>query len=100
MARIMARSKPVIEGSTGIKFTEIIVVAMAIAGIVYGVKVYLEYRRGPTFALSEYMGAVKAGNLQNQYNMIDENDKKTFVRPATYEKSTLGHGYTERIENT
>src|SRR5206468_11221096 len=100
-ARIMSRSRPVIEGNTGIKFSEIIVVVMAIAGIVIGVRMYLDYRHGPAFALSEYMGAVKAGNVGNQYTMIDENDKKNhFPTQRAYEKNTMAHGYTERIENT
>ena len=102
MARIMSRSKPVVEGNTGIKFSEIIVIAMAIAGIVIGVRWYLDYRHGPAFALQEFMGAVKAGNVGNQYALVDEKDKKSYYSTQrTYEKNcTLAHGYTERIENT
>jgi hypothetical protein len=102
MARIMTKGRPVIEGSTGIKFSEIIVVAFAIAGVVIGVRAYLDYRHGPTFALSQYMGAVKAGNVENQYALIDETDKKShFPTRRDYARlETIAHGYTERIENT
>ncbi len=102
MGRIMSRSKPVIEGSTGIKFTEIIVIAMAIAGIVIGVRTFLDYRQGPNFALMEFMGAVKAGNIENQYKLLDEKDKASYF-PTLHDyhsASTLSHGYTERVENT
>ena len=100
MARIMSRSRPLVEGSTGVKFSEMIVMALAVVGIFMGVRAYLDYRRGPTFALSEFMGAVKSGNPQNQYSLIDELDKKGRFPPLIYEKNTLCHGYTERIENS
>jgi|SRR5579872_1475021 len=102
MARIMSRSRPVVEGSTGIKFSEIIVVAFAIAAIVLGVRAYLDYRKGPTFALSQFVAAVKAGNVENQYKLIDEMDKKNhFPTRHDYARlETISHGYTERIENT
>ena len=101
MARIMSRSKPVAEGSTGLKFSEIIVIAMAIAGIVLAGRWYLEYRRSASFALQEYIGAIKSGNVGSQYALVDEGDKKNFYpSKAAYESgSTLSHGYTERIEN-
>lgn len=102
MAKIMTRSRPVIEGNTGMKFSEIVVIVMAVAGIVYGVRWYLDYRRSASFALTEYVGAVKAGNGASQYALIDDSDKKTlFPSLASYEKTcTLAHGYTERIENS
>jgi hypothetical protein len=97
----MSRPKPVIEGNTGIKFSEIIVVAMAIAGIVFGVRWYLDYRHSGSFALSEFVAAIKAGNVANQYALIDENDRKTYFKTqGAYEKNSLAHGYTERIENS
>jgi len=102
MARIMSRSRPVIEGNTGIKFSEIIVIGMAIAGIVFGVRWYLDYRHSASAALQEFVGAIKAGNIGNQYALIDEHDKKNFFpTQQKYERDdTLAHGYTERIENS
>jgi hypothetical protein len=102
MARIMSRPRPTIEGSTGIKFSEIIVIGMVIAGIVIGVRWYLDYRHGPTFALQEFIGAVKAGNVGNQYALIDEKDKKAYypTQGAYEQNSTLAHGYTERVESS
>ena len=101
MARIMTKSRPVIEGNTGIKFTEILVIGMAIAGIVFGVRWYIDYRHSASAALQEFVGAIKAGNVGNQYAMIDEHDKKNYYpTQGRYERdSTLAHGYTERIEN-
>jgi hypothetical protein len=99
LARIMSRSKPVIEGNTGIKFSEIVVMGMAIALVVFGVRAYLDHRHSASFALGEFMGAIKAGNVGNQYALIDEGDKKRyFPNQGAYEKNTLAHGYTERVE--
>jgi len=102
MARIMSRPRPTIEGSTGIKFSELIVIILAIAGIVYGVKWYLDYRHSASFALGEFIAAVKAGNVGNQYALVDADDKKNyFPSQGSYERNcTLAHGYTERVENS
>lgn len=102
MARIMSRSRAASEGSTKIKFSEIIVIVIAIAGIVLGVRAYLNYRRSAGFALSEFLGAVKAGNVANQYAMLDDKDKqKYYPKKSDYEAhNTLAHGYTERVETS
>ena len=102
MARIMSRSRSVADGSSGMKFSEVIVIAMAIAGIVIGVRWYLDYRHSPSYALQEYVAAVKSGNVGAQYALIDETDKKNFFpSQGAYEnKCTLAHGYTERVENS
>ena len=102
MARIMSRSKPTIEGSTGMKFSEIICIGLAIAGIIFGVRWYLDYRHSASFALQEFIGAIKSGNVGDQYELIDSNDKKNyFPGQGSYEKTcTLAHGYTTRIENS
>lgn len=100
MAKIMSRPRPTIEGSTGIKFSEIVVIALAIAGIVMGVRWYLNFQHSASHALQEFMGAVKAGNVGNQYALIDDSDKKRYFQTkSSYEQNTLAHGYTERVEN-
>lgn len=101
MARMMTKSRPVVEGNTGMKFSEIIVIILAIAGIVMGVRWYMNYRNSATFALSEFMADIKAGNVENQYALLDETDKKNFfpTRKAYENNVTLAHGYTERVEN-
>jgi hypothetical protein len=96
----MSRSRPGIEGNTGMKFSEIIVIGMAIAGIYFGARWYLDYRHSASAALQEFVGALKAGNVGNQYALIDESDKKNYyATQGDYERNTLAHGYTERIEN-
>ena len=102
MARIMSRSRPVSEGNTGMKFSEVIVIAMAIALVVFGVRWYIGYRQSASFALSEYLGAIKSGNIGAQYALLDASDKKSyFSTQGAYERaSTLAHGYTERVENS
>jgi len=84
------------------KFSEILVIAMAIAGLIIGGKWYIDYRHSASFALTEFIAAVKGGNVGSQYALIDEADKKAFLpTKAEYvRKSTLSHGYTERIENS
>jgi hypothetical protein len=96
----MSKSRPGIEGNTGMKFSEMIVIGMAIVGIYFGARWYLDYRHSASAALQEYVAALKAGNVGNQYALIDESDKKNFFRTqGEYDKNSLAHGYVERIEN-
>ena len=59
MARIMTRSRPVKEGNTGVKFSEVLIMLMVVAVVAYGVKYYLDYKKSASYALSEFMGGVK-----------------------------------------
>ena len=100
MARIMTRSRPVKEGNTGVKFSEIVIILMVVGVIAMGVKYYLDYRKSAAFALAEFMGGVKAGNAEMQYKFIDELDCKQYFRTLEeYKKLTFPHGYTERVAN-
>lgn len=101
MSRIASRPRPAVEGSTGIKFSEVIVIAIVLAVAGYGVKVYLDMRRSAGAAVQEFLSYVKSGNTANQYGMLDAKDKEQyFPSRQEYEKATtLAHGYTERIEN-
>ena len=100
MARIMTRSRPVKEGNTGVKFSEVLIMLMVVAVVAYGVKYYLDYKKSASYALSEFMGGVKAGNAEDQYKLIDELDKQKFFKTLSdYKKLTFPHGYTERVAN-
>ncbi len=102
MARIMSRSRAVSEGNPAMKFSELIVICCAIAGIVVGVRWFVDYRRSASFALQEFVGSIKSGNVKQQYSFIDDHDKNAFFQSQDkYEgSSTLAHGYVERIENS
>ena len=99
MAKTVRRSKPKAEGTYGIKFTELIVMGIILAVIAGGVKYYLDYKKSPTAALKTYFEAVKAGNVQAQYDMLDDDDKAQYMPTAKDYSSHFvqAHGYTERV---
>ncbi|HLK60207.1 MAG TPA: hypothetical protein VKU00_26835 [Chthonomonadaceae bacterium] len=98
MARVVGRSRPQAEGSTGLKFTEIIVFALLILLAGAGIRYYYQYRKSAGFALQEFFGAVKQGSPKNQYALLDDADKKLFPTAQDYEKGCqLAHGYPERV---
>lgn len=101
MARMMSKSRPQNEGSTQVKFSEMIVIGLVLVGVGFAVKYYLEYRKGPSFALAQYLDAVKGGSSKVQYEFIDQKDKSSWCPTLSeYEsKCQLSHGYAERIEN-
>ncbi len=99
MAKTVRRSKPQVEGAYGIKFTEIIVIAMVLAAIGGGVRYYMLYKKSPTAALKGYFDAVKSGNVQAQYELLDDDDKAQYM-PTSKDYSShfvQSHGYTERV---
>ena len=102
MARIMSKSRTTDEGSTRIKFSEIIVIALAIGVIGFGVRAYLQRTHSASAALEAFVGAIKAGNVGNQYTLLDDQDKqKYYPKKYDYESNnTLAHGYTERVETS
>jgi hypothetical protein len=99
MAKTVRRSKPKTEGDYGIKFTEIIVIVLVLAGIGVGIRYYFSYKKSPSFALQQYFGAVKGGNVQAQYDLLDDDDKSQYM-PTSKDYSHLfvqAHGYTSRV---
>lgn len=99
MARVVSKRRPQTEGAYGIKFTEIVVILMVLAAIGGGVKYYFSYRKSPGFALQQYFAAVKAGNVQAQYDLLDDADKSKYM-PTKHDYSQAfnqAHGYTERV---
>jgi hypothetical protein len=101
MARVVSRRRPQSEGQYGIKFTEIIVILLVLAGIGGLVKYYMDYRKSPSFALQNYFAAVKGGDVKAQYDLLDDQDKADYfpTKKDYSQKYSQSHGYTERVQN-
>jgi hypothetical protein len=100
MARIVGPTRIKERVGTGVRGSELIVFILVVAGLAYAARYYfVVYRNSPSFALGEYLGAVKAGDVTKQYALIDSDDKRNFFPTAQdYEKSApQARGYTMRI---
>lgn len=100
MARIIRQSKPRGEGSTRVQFSELIIFTLMTMALVGGGYYYFAvYRTSAGYALGAYLNAVNHGDVDTQYEMIDEGEKrKYFPTKREYENLVpLAHGYTERI---
>ena len=98
MARVVGRSRPKSEGSTGVKFTEMIVFALLLLVAGGGVRYYYQSLKGPGHALDTYFDAVKAGSVTRQYALLDDEDKKIMPKERDYEQHCqLARGFTERV---
>lgn len=79
---------------------EAIVFVMMAVGLVVGGRYYFTtYRKSPAFALGQFFAAVKSGNVEAQYALLDEEDRRFFPDKQAYGKTPLAHGYSARIEN-
>ncbi len=99
MAR-MVRPTRVREGrSLGERSSEIIVFIVIAAGIVWAARWYfVVYKNSPTVALMNYVGAVKAGDVDTQYTMLSESTKKTYTDKDTYvDKWKMAQGLQGRL---
>jgi hypothetical protein len=101
MAKVVRKSRAPVEGAYGIKFTEIIVILMVLAAGGLGVRYYMQYLKSPSAALQKYFSAVKGGNVQGQYDLLDDDDKTKYMadKAAYVERFKQAHGYTERVTN-
>ena len=101
MSRVVSRTYVRTKEGAGMGLAEWIVIIAIGIGIYVAVRYYIRYRQGPSYALSSFLGAIKAGNVENQYALIDEDDKQHFYpTQRDYEKGCpLAHGYTERISS-
>lgn len=101
MAKIL-RFRPVKERD-GMKVggAEGIVFVIIVLGAIFGVRYYFTvYTKSPSFALGSFLVAMKAGNPEAQYNMLDAEDQNAIGSIKNYEKSIpLARGYAARIEN-
>ena len=76
MARLVGRSRITERNGMRIQFSELIIMVAIAIGLAAGVRWYfVVYRNSPGFTLGEYLGAVKAGNVERQYELIDDADK-------------------------
>ena len=101
MARVVSRTVVRSRDGTGMGIAEwIVVIAIGVA-IYAGVRYYINYRRGPGFALSSFLGSIKAGNVESQYALLDDSDKRNYYpTQKDYTKNCpLAYGYTERISS-
>lgn len=101
MARMVGRSRTR-ESFMRIQFSEVIVMVVVVLGIAYGARWYfVTYRNSPGYMLGEYLGAVKAGNVEEQYALIDSADKQAaFPTRKAYERNApQSRGYTARISD-
>jgi hypothetical protein len=100
MARVVGRST-VREGiATSTKLSESAVfIAIAIALLLGARWYFVVYKNSPGVALGEFLGGIKAGNVERQYAMIDDSDKQILPSQKDYGKMQWARGYTERIAN-
>lgn len=102
MSRIVGRSRQVERNGMKIQPTEgIVMVAIAIALIFAGRWYFFIRPKSASFALSEYFGHVKKGNVEGQYGMIDASDKqKYYPTQGKYSKDApQARGYNMRIQS-
>jgi hypothetical protein len=79
---------------------EMIVFAMMAIGAFFGVRYYFNtYLKSPSYALGQFIGAVKAGSPERQFELMDEKAQKVFGSARAYAKEPLARGYAARIEN-
>ena len=100
MARVVRQSKVRERNGMTIQPAELIVMLAIIGVIIYGIRFYfVVYRNSPDFVLGEYFQAVKAGNVERQYELIDATDKQNYYpTQSVYEKNApQSRGYTGRI---
>lgn len=71
----------------------LIAIVLVMAGRWY----FLIYRQSPGFILGQYIGAIKAGNIEKQYELLSEMDKRYFTLSDYEKRVPAARGYTERI---
>lgn len=78
---------------------EVISFILLVGVLVMGVKYFFDYRHSAGYALSDYIGAIKVGDADRQYAMIDDQDKQDyFPTLKDYTKKAIqAHGYTNRV---
>jgi hypothetical protein len=101
MSRMVGRSRQR-ESFMRIQFSEVIVLVAVVLGIGFAARWYFViYKNSPGYALGEYLGAVKSGNVEGQYALVDNADKQSsFPTKKAYEKAApQARGYTARISD-
>ncbi len=86
----------------GERLAELSVFAAALVGIfLFGRWYFVIYRNSPTVALMDFMGALKAGNVEGQYKKVASDTKKNFFPDMdTYrDKFKMAQGLTGRMSD-
>src|SRR5262245_962626 len=100
MAHIVRPARTRERYSTGLRGSELIVFVIIALGLADAARYFFTgYRNSPGFALGEYLGAIKAGNVSRQYALIDDADKRSFFpTEQVYEKGApQARGYAARV---
>lgn len=101
MARVMAPMR-VREGvGTKMRLSEVaIFIAIVAVLLLAGRWYFFVYRTSPGVALDSFLSGMRAGNVAQQYALLDEQDKQFYSSQKDYDsKAPIAHGYTERISN-
>ena len=101
MGRYVSRPRITEGRGMGERFTEVLVVIAILAGIGWGAKWYfMDYKNSPGFALQNYMGALKAGDLDTQYKLLAASTKKVITSASVYDsKYPPARGFQGRLVN-
>ncbi len=100
MARVVGKVRPTTEGSTSMKLSEMIIIGLLVAVLVFGGYYYWQSRQKATFALGQFLSAMNSGRTKDEYELLDDEDKTLLPSVSAYTKSNevpLALGYTERI---
>ena len=79
---------------------EMIVFGFILVGAFFGVRYYFNtYLKSPSYTLGQFIGAIKAGSPERQFELMDETTQKVFGSARNFAKEPLARGYAARIEN-
>ncbi len=75
-----------------------IFIVLGIIGLLALKYYFVDYKHSPGYVLGQYIGAIKSGNVEAQYALVDDKDKKELTTARKYENACKwARGYTERI---
>ncbi len=100
MSRMMSRPRYREGVSLGTKFSEYaVIILIAVLLVAAGRYYFVVYRHSPGYVLGEYLGAIKKGDPEAQYALIDDDDKRLWypTEDAYAKQAKQANGYTERI---
>ena len=101
MARMVSRSRPREGRGIGEILSEYIVFILMGVGIIAGAYWYfMVYQKSAGVALSHFLSAVNAGNVDSQYALISASSKADYKNKYTYDdKCPFAHGFSARLQN-
>jgi|DewCreStandDraft_4_1066084.scaffolds.fasta_scaffold40736_2 hypothetical protein len=97
------RARPRYREGRGIgeRLAEIVVYVVVVAALIAGARWYfVVYRNSPSPLLSRYIGAVNAGNVEEQFRLLSEETRQRFGSLSRYENQWKpARNLTGRISN-